>query len=949
MSSDHAYRGHMKQRLFVQSLLVLMVGFLAVGLSAQAQTPVPPKKFVFVESVGSAPPPAAQSSIFVAPAAVAIGPSASTGSFAANFYVADPINNQVVVFTPGSSAAPTLLKSLTCPSSVGGCLGPLSSPWTLNQPTSLAVDPNTGNLWISDTGNDVVVEVDPNSGTVVAFAGVGPHIGTTVCTMSQELDQPVFIRANTVVVNLFEPTCTEPRINGGQGPGQFLTPGPVDVSGNVYVVDGVGQDFQGPPLCLPAGPNCAFPVPPPANFRIEKFNSGGTFLASFGGPGSGNGQFGEVAGVAVDNLSNIYLSDTCNNRIEKFSSNGTFLLQWGSPLLATGCLVPVPPSSLNLGDGMLNVPGGIAVDAADQSIYVVDQGGARIQQFDGLGTFLSKGGSNGAFEAQFNMPYAIATVPPSLFLLACELAGDSDCVHGLLVSELSVPSVALASSSLGGGCLPTTDPTCMGGNNLRVQFLAARPDQDNDGITDEVDLQPTTFSNDFSNGSLGFTTYGSIVDRGQQTFGIYNLLSPTPADLARLGSGACNSSGCDEIRIRTETFGGSAPLTVTWCGNQSVMLAAGKGVNIHCSTPTVFVEEGPIGFRFVGSDGTIAIATLNTGDSLSADASTSQIIDNAGTIAIAVGGKTFSLTPGQSILVLTPDFSYSPASSITTTLGGSVSFPVTVNSISGFNSAVTLSVSAPPAGASASFTTNPVTPPSGGSASSALNVSLGPSITPSTFTLTLTGTSASVTHSTTASVTVTADTSSIANVIGNLVSIGCIDNAGIGNALTSKLAAAQSYIRAGGIQDAINTLTALKNQINAQAGKHIATSCTSTIGGVAFNPVTVLLTDVQSQINSLRISAFADPITGYVVDTNGSGVFGGTVSILDVGGNTVATATTDITGFYFFAMTNLLNQQSSYTVSLTGLPAGFVSSAPSMSPAFTWTGSGMMIGKFVLN
>jgi len=627
-----------KRRLFVQSVVMLMAGFLSARLAAQ--TSVPPKKFIFVQSVGSDPPPAAQSSIFLAPAAVAIGPSASSGSFAATIYVADPRNNQVVAFPPGSSAAPTFFMSLTCPSTVGGCLGPLSSPWTLKQPTSVAVDPNTGNLWISDTGNDVVVEVDPNSSTVLAFAGVGPHLGNTSCTVG-----------GTVIVNKFNPTCTEPRINEGQGPGQFLSPGPiaVDISGNVYVADGTGQASLGPPLCLPRGPDCAFPVPPPANFRIEKFNSSGRFLTTFGGPGSADGQFGEVAGLAVDNSHNVYLSDMCQNRIEKFDTNGTFLLQWGSPLLATGCLFPVPPSSLNFGDGMLNVPGGIAVDPIDQSVYVVDQGSARIQQFDGQGNFLSKGGSNGAFEAQFNMPYAIATVPPSLFAIACALAGASDCAHALVVAELPLPAIVLTQpSDLGGGCLPTTDPTCIGGNNLRVQFLAARTDQDKDGITDEVDVQPTTSSNDFSDASLGFTTTGSIVDRGQQTFTIYNLLSPTPADITRLGSSACNSTGCDEIRIRTETFGPSTPLKLTWCGKPAVSLPAGTGVNIHCSTPTVFTEEGPVGFSFVGNDGTAATATLNTGDSLSVDVTTSKITSNAGTLIVTVGGKTVSLSPGQS-------------------------------------------------------------------------------------------------------------------------------------------------------------------------------------------------------------------------------------------------------------------------------------------------------------
>jgi hypothetical protein len=197
------------------------------------------------------------------------------------------------------------------------------------------------------------------------------------------------------------------------------------------------------------------------------------------------------------------------------------------------------------------------------------------------------------------------------------------------------------------------------------------------------------------------------------------------------------------------------------------------------------------------------------------------------------------------------DFSLSPISPITVSTGGSASSSVSVNSINGSSPPVALSVSAPPAGVLASFTTNPVTPPSGGSASSALNVSAGPSVTPSTFTLTVTGSSGSVTHSTTVTVTVTADSSSITNVIGNLPSAGCIDNSGIGNALTSKLSAAQAAISAGNIQTAINILTALKSQLQAQSAKHIATSCT--IGGVTFNPVTVLLIDVQSLIDNLKV------------------------------------------------------------------------------------------------
>jgi hypothetical protein len=38
-----------------------------------------------------------------------------------------------------------------------------------------------------------------------------------------------------------------------------------------------------------------------------------------------------------------------------------------------------------------------------------------------------------------------------------------------------------------------------------------------------------------------------------------------------------------------------------------------------------------------------------------------------------------------------------------------------------------------------------------------------------------------------------------------------------------------------------------------------------------------------------------------------------------------------------------------YTVAVTGLPAGLVTSTPAASPAFTWAGTGMMSGHFVLN
>ena len=187
----------------------------------------------------------------------------------------------------------------------------------------------------------------------------------------------------------------------------------------------------------------------------------------------------------------------------------------------------------------------------------------------------------------------------------------------------------------------------------------------------------------------------------------------------------------------------------------------------------------------------------------------------------------------------------------------------------------------------------------------------------------------------------TKDASSLIRVIGDFLNAGCIDNEGVANALTSKLSAAQDALGRGDIQTAINILTAFKKQLQAQSGKHIVAACTIIL--VQFNPVTVLLSDVQSVIDNLRTSIIPDPITGFVVDSSGVGISGATVSITPRG----ATATTDITGFYFFPTTGVFVPATSYTAIVTSL-SGFTTSNPA-SQVFSWSGTaGMALSNFVL-
>jgi hypothetical protein len=317
-------------------------------------------------------------------------------------------------------------------------------------------------------------------------------------------------------------------------------------------------------------------------------------------------------------------------------------------------------------------------------------------------------------------------------------------------------------------------------------------------------------------------------------------------------------------------------------------------------------------------------------------------------------GSVYSGTTGFNItgegfvakISLVPDFDFSSVSAITADVGGSGSSTVTVNSLDAFNSAVALSVGSPPSGFAPSFDPSSVTPAADGSASSTLTVDLGLSVTPGMYNMNVTGTSGSLSHSTPVEVTVNASASGTAEVIDGMTAIGCIDNSGVSGALLAKLAQAQAFIDAGKTQAAINTLNALLNQLQAQRGKHIATTCTQ--NGTTFDPTEVLIAQVQALLQSLGASALkANPVVGYVVNSKGAPLAGITVSILNSSNSPTAGATTDITGFFFFADTGLLIAGSNYTAKVTPVPKPYKGSTPA-SQVLPWSGAAITLSTFLL-
>lgn len=292
------------------------------------------------------------------------------------------------------------------------------------------------------------------------------------------------------------------------------------------------------------------------------------------------------------------------------------------------------------------------------------------------------------------------------------------------------------------------------------------------------------------------------------------------------------------------------------------------------------------------------------------------------------------------------DFNFDAIAAMTIPVGGSLSRTVTVNSMGVFNEAVALSAAGLPSGAGASFNPSSVTPAAGQSADSQMTVSLAPFALPGSYSFSVDGAGGGRQHSSTVGLTIVATTAGVTDVIDTLLALGCIDNAGVGNAFTTKLAQAQAAIDAGDTQTAINILTALLRQLQAQSGKHLKTSCT--YNGQTFDPVSVLITQVQSLLTSLGATLRANPLMGNVVGEGNTEIKGAVVTLLSGSKTVVATAATDATGFYFFARTSRLAADGSYMVTVTELPKPYKKTTPA-SQSFTWKGSAVTFSTFAAN
>ncbi len=304
-----------------------------------------------------------------------------------NIYVSDSGNNRIVKLDPN-----------------GTQLNNFIADNLLATPYNIALD-SSGNIYVADSGNNRIVKMDSTGAVLTNFTAGDSLNGPQGVALDSSGNIYVADFGNNSIVKL---NPTGALLDTFTDDDSLIQPSSVAVDsfGNIYIADSGNDRIV---KLSPSGSvlntfshetinNLNFNssrgvtidstgniyVADSGNKRIVKLNSTGAALDIFSTGDSLNGP----QGVALDSSGNIYVADFSNQRIIKLSPTGTVLSTFKNTIF--------PSQFQNLS--------GITADSQN-NVYVMDYASNNIQKFDSSGNFIKMWGSAGTAEGQFSLNY----------------------------------------------------------------------------------------------------------------------------------------------------------------------------------------------------------------------------------------------------------------------------------------------------------------------------------------------------------------------------------------------------------------------------------------------------------------------------------------------------------------------------------------------------------------
>jgi uncharacterized protein (TIGR03437 family) len=390
------------------------------------------------------------------------GPYGVAADSAGNLYIADSGNQRIRRVANGVISTAAGNGTL----GYSGDNGPATAA-QLNTPYGVAVD-SAGNLYIADSGNNVIRKLSNGVITTVAGNGTSGYTGDNGPATSAQLNTPSWVAVdsagNLYITDVGNNVVRKVSVSNGvittvAGNGTYAFGGDngpatgaafyqpmgvaVDSAGNLYIADTGNQRIR-----------------KVSNGTITTVAGNGTYGFSGDGASATSAELYQPMGVAVDSAGNLYIGDTVNNRIRKVS-NGVINTVAGNGTGGYG------------GDGgaatiaELNEPVGVALDSAG-NLYTADFVNNRVRLLSSSSCTYSVGSTSlvaPASGAYFNLsiqtsafcPWAVSALP-GWITVSGAFAGSGSSTITLVVFPNNSGAALSATVLLAGIAVKVTQP-----------------------------------------------------------------------------------------------------------------------------------------------------------------------------------------------------------------------------------------------------------------------------------------------------------------------------------------------------------------------------------------------------------------------------------------------------------------------------------------------------------